>query len=165
MARGILYKRGGGILRARGSGVLHLLVMLEVTPMTLHQNDCLDMSRTRTGMLEWMAERTDGSTQPYTKNYRQVKSTEKRRNSLPQGRAHELVSQCCMVSSKKIHTSNTVQIEKVILRYMHIHICMHNITFMKKKAMHLKDNKAGYVGGFWEKKGSGKTILSKIKNK
>lgn len=159
MAQGILYKMGG----ARGSGILHLLVMLEVTPMTLHQSDCLDMSRTRTGMPEWMAERTDGSTQPYAMNYSQVKSIEKRRNSLPQG--HELVSQCRMVSSKKIHTSNTVQTEKVILRYMHVHICMHNITLMKKKAMHSKDNKAWYVGGFWGKKGSGKIILSKIKNK
>ena len=53
--------------------------------------------------------------QPQAKNNRQLQNAEIRRNSLPQGRGHQLVTQYQMVSPKKyIHTSDSIKIEWVI---------------------------------------------------
>lgn len=53
-----------------------------------------------------------------TKNYRQLRDAESRRNSLTQGRAHALGIQYQMVGPENVHTSNIIQTEQAIFRNM-----------------------------------------------
>ena len=56
--------------------------------------------------------------QPYTKNYRPLRDAESGRNSLPQGRAHQLVIQYQMVSLENRHTHNIIQAEQGVFMYI-----------------------------------------------
>ena len=44
----------------------------------------------------------------YTKNLRQLRDSASQRNSLPWGRAHQLVIQCQVVRPEKLHMRNIV---------------------------------------------------------
>lgn len=46
----------------------------------------------------------EGRSQPYTKNYSQLRKAESQRNSQPHGRAQQLVTQYLMVSPEKTPT-------------------------------------------------------------
>jgi hypothetical protein len=65
--------------------------------------------------------------QPYTNNYRQLRSAESGRESLPKGGAHQLVVQYQMVSLKNIHTRNTIQAGLVIFGNIYVYTYMHVI--------------------------------------
>jgi hypothetical protein len=79
--------------------------------------------------------------------YQQLRSAKSGRNSLPQGRAHQLVIQHQVVSHEIIHASNIMQINQVAFIclgiYISIHMYMH-ITITKKEAMNLKESKEKY---------------------
>lgn len=64
--------------------------------------------------------------QLYTRNYRQLKNTETRRNNLPQIRAHQKALQYQMANPENIHTSNITQTEIDLSRNLnlYIHICI-----------------------------------------
>lgn len=55
--------------------------------------------------------------QPYTKNKRQLRNAESGGHSVPQGRAHQLVSQHQNVSPENIHTSNIYSLSR-------LHLCI-----------------------------------------
>jgi hypothetical protein len=57
-----------------------------------------------------------GRSQPSSKNYRQLKIDEGRKNALPQRGAHLLVIQHQMLSSENMHTNNVIQMENVEFR-------------------------------------------------
>lgn len=63
--------------------------------------------------------------QSYTKKCRQLVYAENGRNSIPQGKAHQLIVQCQKVSPKNIHTDNIIHTEQVILEInIHMHMCV-----------------------------------------
>ena len=72
-------------------------------------------------MLMWKME----STWPYTKNCRQLRNAESKRNHLLQGGAHQWVIQHPLVSPENIHTSNTALAERVALFIRSAHTCTH----------------------------------------
>lgn len=94
---------------------LCLLVMSEFILLNFHQPDQLNMSWTsqqqKTSQSGWgKATRP----RPYTKNYRQPRKAERKTNSLPQGRTHQLFIQFQMVSPEKGHMNNIIQTEHVL---------------------------------------------------
>jgi hypothetical protein len=59
--------------------------------------------------------------QPYTKNNKQFRNAESRRNNLPQGRSYQLIVQYQIVSPENnIHTSN-IQTKEAIFRNIHVY--------------------------------------------
>lgn len=66
--------------------------------------------------------------QLYAKNYRLLRNAESGSNSLPQGRAQELVIKYQIVNPENTHTSNIIQSEQVEFIYlgvnMYMHMCM-----------------------------------------
>lgn len=62
--------------------------------------------------------------QLYTKNDRQLRDAEGRRNSLPQKRAHQLVIQHQMVSTENVHASSIIQNEYMVWEHIYICICV-----------------------------------------
>ena len=88
---------------------LCLLVTPEATPRKSPQHDCPSMSQTKTtkaSMPKWM-ERRPWSHSLY-KELKTLRNAESGRNSLPQGRAHQLVIQDQEVHPKDIHSSNII---------------------------------------------------------
>lgn len=61
--------------------------------------------------------------QSYTKKYRQLVYVENGRNSIPQGKAHQLIVQCQKVSPKNIHTGKIIHTEQVTLE-INMHMCV-----------------------------------------
>ena len=57
----------------------------------------------------------------YMKNYRLLKNPESRRNSLLQGRAHQLVIQYQIVSTENKHPSDAVQTEQFVFTCLGTH--------------------------------------------
>ena len=55
---------------------------------------------------------------PYTENYGQLRHAESGRNSLPQGRARQLVIPYQMVSPENIHARNIIQTEQAVAMYL-----------------------------------------------
>lgn len=88
-------RRGGRkSLRARGSGSLLRLCLLVKLTLSIksHQYDCLHMSWTNTTI--HLPNRTGEKPmglQPYRRNCRQLTKAESKKNSLPQGRGHQLL--------------------------------------------------------------------------
>jgi hypothetical protein len=60
--------------------------------------------------------------QPCSKNCRQLRSAESGMNSLPQGRACQLVIQYQIGTPEKVHTNNIMQNKQVGLIYLRIYI-------------------------------------------
>ena len=93
-----------------------------------------------------------------------IKKARNRSSGLPQGRAHQYIVQCQMVSSENICTGNIIQTEQVIFKHIylytyahtHTHIYLHVTTSNEKKAKNLKKSKDGYMRRFGSRKGNGK---------
>jgi hypothetical protein len=83
---------------------LCFLVTQGAIPVKSYQDGCPNMSREKDDTSEHT--NVDGEKfmrfQLYTKNYRQIQSAESGRNSLSQGRVHQLVIQYQMVSPENI---------------------------------------------------------------
>lgn len=104
------------------------LAMSESTLMKSRQDDCLNISRMRTttDMPKWMGEGPRGfnPTQETIGHGGMLRRGE----SLPQGKAHQLVIQYQMASPENTHASNIIQTEQVIFRcicvstYIQMHV-------------------------------------------
>lgn len=61
--------------------------------------------------------------QPCTKNYRQMKNDENKKNCLPEERPQQIVIQYQMVRSENIHINHIIQTEQVV--FVHLGIYTH----------------------------------------
>lgn len=100
------------------------------------------------------------SPQPYSKNYRQQRDAENQRNSLIQGRVHQLVVHYQMVNLENTHTQVIVcrlgrSYLRIDMNLIHICLCNNN----EKEAINLKEIKKRYMGGLGGKKGKGEMII------
>lgn len=90
-AQGTCWKRKLKDLKSQriGESEIVFLVMLEATSMKSDQHDCLkhelNQDNNRHAKTDW-GEST--RSQPYTKNYRQLRNAQSERNNPPPGRAH-----------------------------------------------------------------------------
>lgn len=78
------------------------------------------------------------------------------RDDIPQGKAHQLVVQCQIVSNENIHACIIIWTEQVMFWHMHvhIHICMHAVTIHVKEVINFKESSEGVHGRFWREKRS-----------
>lgn len=135
-----------------------LLEIPEATPMKSHQHDRLNMSwagTTSIHMLTRMSEISLGF-QPYTKNYRKLRNAQSRKDSLPQGRAHQH-----MASSENTHISDmnvSYYAEWAVTfpclpLYTSTFVCTEQL--LKKRRSCIWKKTWGYWGGFGERKEKG----------
>ena len=87
--------------------------------------------------------------QPYPKYYRQLRKSGSKRNSLPQGRAHQLIIQHQIVIPENIHRNNIIQTKQLIFR--NIHVCTHTYAYNAinaKETMNFRENGEKGIGVF-----------------
>lgn len=88
--------------------------------------------------------------QPYTKNYRQLRNTESGRNSLPQGKAHQLVMYYQMSALKTY-----IQVRHI--EFMYLGVCIYVATTNGKRDHEFEKRAKSIWEGF--EGGKGRTKL------
>ena len=85
-----------------------------------------------------------------TKNYRQLRNVESGRNSLLQGRAHQLDSPYQLIIPESTYTSNIIQTEEVAVMHLrtHTHVYVYIFIYVySNKEKEIKIRRSGGING------------------
>lgn len=101
------------------------------------------------------------SHQLYTNNYRKLKNTENRGNSLPWERAHQFIFKYSIIIPENMHMNNIMQTGQVLCGNIYVYACNSN----QNEPMNLKNHKRGSWEYLEREKGREKHFYYNFKTK
>lgn len=116
----LLKKKDGRLKKSEKRICEFALEMSRATEIKSLQHGCLSMTRTRTVQIDILMWNGEGLR--HTWNYKKLRDVESRRNSLIQGRVHQLTVSINAHPWKHVHTRNIIQTEQILFIYLEIHM-------------------------------------------